>query len=80
MLRQLKLQPDVIDRMPFYRVEFMLHFHKEYIKREKEEREKGDNSGGHNNMMKAAMSQQKNMMSTKNLPSIGKLPNIGKYK
>lgn len=62
--------------MPFYRAEFILHFHKEYIKKEKEERNKQEkNDISNNSMMRNAMAQQKKMIGNQKFPGV-KTPKI----
>lgn len=71
--------PDAIDKLPFYRVEYILHFHKEYTKREREENENKKQSVNNNqNIMKDAMNHQKKMMVGNKIPGMGKIPKFPK--
>lgn len=59
LLKHLKLQPSELDRMEFYRAEYLLHFFKEFSEREKEqsdkEYKKQDSSLNAKNMLKQNM-------------------------
>ena len=76
LLKHLRLQPDVLDKMEFYRVEYMLHFFKEYAEKEKAAQEKENGQQSSTSMVKEAQRNQANMMKNMKQPSIPKMNNL----
>jgi hypothetical protein len=76
LLKHLRLQPDVLDKMEFYRVEYMLHFFKEYAEKEKAANEKENGNNPSSNIMKDAQRNQSSMMKNMKMPSMPKMNNL----
>jgi ERCC4-related helicase len=76
LLKHLKLQPNVLDGMEFYRVEYMLHFFKEYSEKEKNAQEKNNGSPSSTSMVKEAQRNQANMMKSMKSPAMPKMNNL----
>lgn len=76
LLKHLKLQPDVLDKMEFYRVEYMLHFFKEYAEKEKAANDKENGKQSSSSMIKDAHRNQSNMMKNMKMPSSSGMNNF----
>jgi hypothetical protein len=76
LLKHLDLQPSELDRMEFYRAEYLLHFFKEYTEKEKAQHNKETANYSPNDIIKNQQSN-KNSLQQMAKTSMPKMPKLG---